>query len=471
MQQRVEERPAAVVADGLPVPQRYWAMAAILLGIALSVLDSTIVNLALPDITRHFGASASAAVWVVNAYQLATLVLLLPCAKLGERAGYRRVYLVGLVVFTIASLACAIAPSLPLLAGARAVQGLGAAGMMAVNAALVRLTYPSSVLGRGIALNSVVVAASSVAGPTISALVLSVASWPWLFGIQLPLGIVLLFLARRALPHNTAPAHASKLDPVDVVLNVAMFSLVFLGADAFGVSEGGVSAGKGLALPFTLLACALVVGVFYIRRMWRQPAPLFPVDLLRIRVFALSMCTSVSAFAAQTLAFVSLPFLLLEGQGRSHFEAGLLITAWPAAIVLVAPIAGRLIHRYGGGLLGGIGLALLAVGLGVLALLPAHPATWAIALPLAMCGAGFGLFQSPNNHTNVTSAPLKRAGAASGMLGTARLTGQSLGAVILALIFSMVGVRAGGPELALGFASGLAAASALFSSLRIGKAA
>jgi MFS transporter, DHA2 family, multidrug resistance protein len=109
------EQGAAAVADGLPAPERYWAMAAILLGIALTVLDSTIVNLALPDITRDFGASASDAVWVVNAYQLATLVLLLPCAKLGERVGYRRVYMVGLVVFTLASIGCAVAPTLGFL--------------------------------------------------------------------------------------------------------------------------------------------------------------------------------------------------------------------------------------------------------------------------------------------------------------------------------------------------------------------
>jgi len=208
------------------------------------------------------------------------------------------------------------------------------------------------------------------------------------------------------------------------------------------------------------------VGFFYLRRMTAQPRPLFPVDLLRIRIFALSICTSVSAFAAQTLAFVSLPFLLLEGQGRSHFQAGLLITAWPVAIVVVAPLASRLIHRMGGGLLGGIGLALLAVGLALVALLPPDPANWRIALPLALCGAGFGLFQMPNNHTIVTSAPLQRAGAASGMLGTARLTGQSLGAVLLALVFSAVGVRGGGPEIALGLGAGLAAAGALFSSLR-----
>jgi DHA2 family multidrug resistance protein-like MFS transporter len=191
------------------------------------------------------------------------------------------------------------------------------------------------------------------------------------------------------------------------------------------------------------------------------------VDLLRIPIFALSMCTSVTAFAAQTLAFVSLPFLLLESQGRGHLEAGLLITAWPAAIVLAAPVAGRLIPRYPGGLLGGIGLGSMALGLGLLALLPAQPSGGDIAWRLMLCGLGFGIFQSPNNHAIVTSAPLRRAGAASGMLGTARLTGQSLGAVLLGIVFSAWGVREGGPATALAIAAGLAAVSAGLSLLRL----
>lgn len=249
-------------------------------------------------------------------------------------------------------------------------------------------------------------------------------------------------------------------------MNMAMFSLVFLGADWLGARRGGVPEPHMLAGGAALLLAGAAVGWVYLRGQLRQDAPLFPVDLMRIPVFALSMCTSVTAFAAQTLAFVSLPFLLLQAQGRSHLAAGLLITAWPAAVVLMAPIAGRLISRIRDGVLGGVGLALLSLGLLLLALLPAQPSDWRIALPLVACGLGFGLFQSPNNHTIVTSAPLRRAGAASGMLGTARLTGQSFGAVALALVFSVAGVEAGAP-IALGLGAALAAASAVFSLLRL----
>jgi DHA2 family multidrug resistance protein-like MFS transporter len=464
----VQKKEVAAMApgDGLPLPQRWWAMAAIILGISLSVLDSTIVNLALPDITRDLGASAAAAVWVINAYQLATLVLLLPCAHLGERLGYRRVYLVGLSIFTAASLLCVVAPSLPLLAAARALQGVGAAGMMSVNAALVRLTYPVAALGRGIALNSVVVATSSVAGPTIAALVLSVAPWPWLFLIQLPLGLLVLAVGLRALPHNVTKSTGQRLRAADVAMNVLMFTLVFLAADTLGARRGGVDAHM-VWLAGALLAAGIAVGWIYIRRQLREEAPLFPVDLLRIPIFGLSMCTSVTAFAAQTLAFIALPFMLLEGQGRSHLEAGLLITAWPAAVVLVAPLAGRLIPRVRGGLLGGIGLAAMAVGLALLAAMPDRPGSVDLAWRLALCGAGFGLFQSPNNHTILTSAPLRRAGAASGMLGTARLTGQSAGAVMLGLVFSTWSVHQGGPVVALALAAVLAGASSAFSLLRL----
>ncbi len=460
-----------LVQDGLPPRERTRALFVVIFGIVVSVLDGTIVNLALPDITRELNASAAQSIWVINAYQIATLALLLPLATLGDIVGYRRVYLVGMTVFTVASAACTMADSLTTLALARVLQGVGAAGIMSVNSALVRLIYPRHMLGRGIAINSMVVATASVAGPSIAAGILSVGSWPWLFAINIPIGLFCLLRGRSVLPYNVAKATGARISVLDVVLNMLMFSLIVLGVDGLGVrveGPGGAAPGVPLWLAATELAAGVVIGIFYVRRQLAQPLPLFPVDLLRIPVFALSMGTSIGAFCAQMLAYVGLPFLLLGSYGRTHLEAGLLLTAWPLGIVVMAPIVGRLIGRYSGGLLGGAGLGLLALGLVLLAMLPAQPANLDIVWRMALCGLGFGMFQSPNNHIILTSSPPHRSGGASGMVGTARLTGQTLGAVLLAVIFGMFDPHDGqGPLIALWLAAGFAAMAGIFSALRI----
>ena len=470
---------AATAQDGLPPPERRRALLVIILGIFLAVLDGTIVNLALPDITRELRSTAAQSIWVINAYQIATLALLLPLATLGDIIGYRRVYLVGMAVFTVGSLACASADSLTTLALARAVQGMGAAGIMSVNAAMVRLIYPRALLGRGIATNSMVVAIASVTGPSIAAGILSTASWSWLFALNVPLGLLSLALGRRALPSNPTRApgdEVPRFSPVDVVLNALMFGLIFMGVDGLGVRPEAVpgapppGAVSSIAWPLALLAAGVVVGVVYVRRQLKERLPLFPLDLLRIPVFALSMGASIGAFSAQMLAYIGLPFLLLEGFGRSHLETGLLLTAWPLGIVVMAPIAGRLIGRFSGGALGGAGMGLLCLGLVALALLPDQPGNAHIVWPLALCGMGFGLFQSPNNHTILTSAPAHRSGGASGMLGTARLTGQTLGAVLLAILFSTTSASthpSAAPTIALWLAAGFAAVAGVFSMLRV----
>ena len=455
------------VSDGLPQTERRQAMRVIILGLTLAVLDTSLVNLALPDIARLLQSDAAQSVWVVNAYQLATLIVLLPLSALGERWGYRRVYLVGMAVFAVASLGAMLAQSMAALIAARALQGLGAAGVMAVNAALVRLIYPRAQLGQGMALNSLVVATASMAGPTVAAAILSVASWHWLFAMNLPLGLYIWRLGRRALPANPPSAHdAPRFSAIDLLLNGAMFTLIFLWGSRLGVGAAAQTGG-GAAGAWLLLA-GLAVGALFLWRQRGLAAPLFPVDLLRIPVFALSMGSSVGAFCAQMMGFLALPFLLLQAHGRSHLQAGLLITAWPLATALVAPLAGRLIGRYPDGLLGGIGMAVFAAGLLSLGLMPAQPADWDMAWRMALCGAGFALFQSPNNHTIVTSAPLHRSGAASGMLGTARLTGQTLGAVLLAAIFALRPGHDGSAEsLALLLAAGWAVAAGVCSSLRV----
>ncbi len=453
-------------ADGLPLPARHWAMLTVLLGIGMSVLDSTMVTLALPGIVRDLQVHEADGVWLLTAYQLAVLVLLLPLAMVGDLFGYRRVYVAGVLLFMLASVASVLATGPTQLALARALQGAGAAGLFAVNAALVRLIYPARLLGRGIAINSAVVAVASVAGPAVAAAILSLGPWPWLFAVNIPLALLVLLLGWHSLPPNRNPAPAGVRIPwLDTVLNAAMFLLLFLGLQRL-VPHGQLPAAPWLAL--LLVACGGLVGVVYVRRQLRQAVPLLPVDLLAIPVFRLSMCTSVGAFSAQTLAAVALPFLLLHGLQRSAGEVGWLLATWPLGTVLVAPLAGRLIGRYPSGLLGGIGLGLMALGLLALGLLPAQPSRLALVWPLALCGIGFGLFQSPNNHTIVTSAPPHRSGGAAGMLGTARLTGQSLGALLIGLLYGLQTVQAGQvPGLALLLGAALAATGAVTSLLRM----
>ncbi|QGZ60927.1 MFS transporter [Paraburkholderia acidisoli] len=444
------------IETGLPFPQRYYAVAVLALGITLAVLDGSIANVALPTIARHLHASAASSIWIVNAYQLSVTISLLPLSSLGDRIGYRRVYLGGLALFTVASLFCALATTLPELAIARVVQGFGGAGIMCVNTALVRLIYPRSRLGRGVAINAMVVAVASVVGPTLASGVLAIAAWPWLFAINVPIGIAAVALGLRALPMNER--HPAPYDYLSALLNAVVFGLLIFAVDGMGHGENTPWVAGELVL-------AVGVGWYFVRRQLTQPAPLLPVDLLANPVFALSISTSVCSFTAQMLAFVALPFLLQDTLGFSQVATGFLMTPWPLVIVGAAPLAGALSDRYPAGILGGIGLALFALGLLALATLGAHPSIVDICWRMALCGAGFGIFQSPNNRQILSSAPRERSGGASGMLGTARLTGQTLGAALVALIFSVAPRH--GPSVALLVATGFAAAASVVSLMRL----
>lgn len=448
--------PSPAVEAGLPIPQRYYAITVLALGITLAVLDGAIANVALPTIGRHLHASPANSIWIVNAYQLTVTISLLPLASLGDRIGYRRIYLGGLALFTIASLGCALSTSLPVLALARMVQGFGASGVMSVNTALVRLIYPRKHLGRGVAINAMVVAIASAVGPTIASGVLAIASWPWLFAVNVPIGIAAFSGGLRALPAN-AP-HPAPYDYLSAVMNALVFGLLIFAVDGLGHGER-----HGIVVAEVLTA--IVIGWFFVRRQLTQPVPLLPVDLLQIPVFALSIGTSICSFCAQMLAFVSLPFLLQETLGLTQVQTGLLMTPWPLVIVAAAPIAGALSDRYSAGMLGGIGLVAFSAGLFLLATLGAHPGTVGIIWRMALCGAGFGTFQSPNNRQMLASAPRERSGGASGMLGTARLTGQTLGAALVALIFGVVPQH--GPTVALYLAAAFALVAAIVSMMRL----
>lgn len=442
-------------ADGLPIPQRYWAMLVIALTIMMAVLDGSIANVALPTIARDMHATPADSIWVVNAYQLVITILMLPLASLGEIVGYRRIYRAGIVLFTLASLGCALSDSLITLSMARAVQGIGAAGIMSVNAALVRFIYPSRLLGRGIGVIAFVVAVSAAAGPTVAAAILSIASWPWLFAVNVPIGIASIALARM-LPRT--PRSGRRFDMPSALLNALFFGLLIIAIDSIG--HGGRLLDAAFAFLGAGLSCVALV-----RRQLSQASPLLPVDLLRIPMFALSIATSICSFAAQMLAYVSIPFYFQHLLGRSDVATGLLMTPWPLAAAVAAPIAGRLADRYPAGILGALGLATFAAGLVLLALLPATAGDANIVWRMALCGAGFGLFQSPNNRAIITSAPRERSGGASGMLGTARLLGQTVGAALVALMFSLFGE--GATVWSLGLAACIALIAAAVSYTRL----
>jgi DHA2 family multidrug resistance protein-like MFS transporter len=445
LQQPQTQAPAE---DGLPIPRRYWSAAAIWLALSMAVLDGSIANVALPTIAHDLGASAATSVWIVNAYQLTITVLLLPLAALGDRYGYRFIYIPGLALFTLGSVGCAISDSLETLILARIFQGVGAACIMSMNAALVRATYPAKMLGRGIGYNALVLSISAAAGPTLAAIVLSIASWPWLFLINLPIGVAAILVGLKSLPHVRGHGHA--FDWVAALLGAAMMGCTVFGAETFA-RESAVLGGA-------LVVIGIASGAILVRREWGDPAPLFPVDLLRNRTFGMSIGTSTVSFAAQMLAYVTLPFLFQSVLGRSAFETGLLMTPWPLALGVIAPIAGRLADKVRAGLIGGIGLAIFAVGLFMLSRLGAHPGTFDIAWRMAVCGIGFGLFQSPNNRTIVSSAPVNRSGAAGGMLATARLLGQTTGAVAVGVAFHLFGVNVGPNLLAASAVAALIAA-------------
>ena len=222
-------------ADGLPQPQRNWAIVTIALGIIMAVVDSAIANVALPTIATDLDASPAFSIWIVNGYQLAITISLLPLASLGEIIGYRRIYLAGLVLFTLASLFCALSHTLLLLTVARILQGFGAAGIMSVNAALVRFTYPRALLGRGIGINALVVAISAAVGPTIAAGILAVGTWPYLFAINIPIGIAALTLGWRCLPHTARASHT--FDWQSAALSAIAFGIGIAAIDSAGHGE------------------------------------------------------------------------------------------------------------------------------------------------------------------------------------------------------------------------------------------
>lgn len=454
------QRPLSDPADGLPMPRRAFAVTAISAAIAMTVLDGAMLGVALPGIARDLGIEPATAVWLLNAYQLTVVATLLPLASLGEIMGFRRVFLAGFGVFAVGALGASQADSFASLLACRIAQGLGSSAVMSLTAGLIRHTYPARQLGRAIGINAMVVAVSGAAAPSAAAAILALGPWHWLFVVNLPVALFGILVGARTLPDP--PGARRRFDVVGAGLNILTFGLFFLGLDLLLAATPAAIA---------LMAAGLGAGTLLVRRQRVQAAPLLPLDLLRNRVVALSVAASVCAFAAWYASYVALPFLL-QGAGRSQVETGLLMTPWPLAIAVAAPLAGRLSDGVPTAVLCAAGVLTMAAGLALLAVLPPkggigfEGSGWLIAGVVGLCGAGFGAFQTPNNRTMLAAAPKSRSGGAGGMQATARLLGTTLGTTTLALAFQLAG--AGGPRLALLAGVGFALAAAALSLSRRG---
>lgn len=426
---------------------------AVLSAMALVVLDAGLVNVALPTIAGSLKAAPADAILIVSAYQTALVIGLLPCAHVAERFGYRRLFVGGLVMFSAASIVCALAGSLAMLVAARAVQGLGGAAIMALGIALLRLALGKARLGKAIGWNALTVALCSAAAPIIGAFMVSIASWPWLFLAKLPI-IAIALVAARGLPE--AAASNRQIDLSGIALHGSAAALILVAA--------GMAIGH--PVPALLLACgAIMLAWALVRRQKSREAPLWPIDLLALRSFRVSVVASICCFTAQSAGLLALPFYLQLGLGQGLVATGLILTCWPLTVAITSVVANRLAERLGSAALCTTGGLVLGSGL-LLSALPPAAGVMPLVIGVVLSGLGFGLFQVPNNRTLFLTAPADRSAAAGGMQGTARLVGQASGALLMGFIFACAPALVA-PRIGFALGSLFAIAAALVSALEI----
>lgn len=413
------------VHDGLPAPQRYWAAMAVAMGISLSVMDSSIVNVALPTLAKELGVSEAASVWIFNAYSLSVLAFLLPCAALGERFGLQRVFRFGLGIFVLGSCGFMVGNTLLEICLFKIVQGVGGAAMMSMMGGLTRFNYPAALFGRGIGINAMVVAVSSMIGPVVGSIILHYANWHWLTSLHIPLGLTALMMSRY-LAHT--PQRKQHFDLISAVLSALTLCLLVYALDSIIVEFGRA---------IICMLIALFCGWQVVRRAKKQTMPLVPLDLLSIKEFRFAVYASACSFAAAMAGSIALPFHLYNVFGFTQLEIGYILVVWPIGSGTMAMLAARLSEKYSVSVLAGIGTCLMAGAMFTLAVLPADIDKLLLAIPVTLIGVGFGFFQMPNNKAMLSAAPKERSGAAGGAQATTRVFSQSVGAAIVALTFAL----------------------------------
>ena len=412
--------------------ERKWLiLTAVSLGSLMSTLDGSIVNIALPAIETDFAIDLTTVEWVVVAYLLVVGSLLLPFGRLGEVLTFKRVYLVGFAVFTLASICCGASPNVSALVGFRVVQGLGAAMLMAMGPAIVARTFPPAERGRALGLNGLSVAIGLSLGPALGGILTQVATWRAIFLINAPIGLLAILWAARVLPAETR----GKDESFDV--RGAAFSGVALFALLLALSDGQEWGWTSPAIVGLFVTFVVLGGAFLLTER-SSIQPMVDLALFRIRPFSAGLASAVVAFAGLFTATFLLPFLLEQGRGFSPIEAGLLLTPVPITMALVAPLSGAASDRFGPRILASAGMAIMVLGFLSLTQLSVDFTLPDLVWRLVLLGVGQGMFMSPNSSAVLGSVPRPRVGTASGTLAQMRVNGQAVG---IALSGAIVATR------------------------------
>ena len=413
-------------------PRSPWvAFSAVAVGTLMGTVDTSIVNVALPTMRTELGTTIGGVEWVVTAYLLTVSAALLAAGRLGDLAGHRRIFVSGLVLFTLGSAMCGFAPGLRSLVAARMLQALGASAMTAIGPAVVTAVFPPERRGRALGAITSVVAVGLTLGPPLGGFLVQHLSWRWIFWVNLPVGLAGAVWAARAVP-ETAGARGAELDRAGSLLLAGCIA-----AALAAVREGPSSSGRGLLLALV----AAGAGAILFRRSRRMSSPVFDFALFQRRNFRVGILAGFLSYASLFTATLMNPFYLVQVMGLEPRGVGGMLVIVPLAMSLSSTPAGWLADRFPSRALGPSGMALVALGLAGLASLGGRGSLVAFGTWQAALGLGMGLFQPPNNSAIMGALPRERLGSGGGMLATARTTGMAMGIALAGALFD---VRAGG---------------------------
>ncbi len=412
-------------------PSGHWIiLSAIGTGTLMTALDGSVVNTLLPVLRQQFNVEVATIEWVVTAYLLVTSSLLLSFGRLGDLYGHKRTYMLGFIVFVLSSMTCGLAHTAWALVLSRSVQAIGSAMLAANSPAILTKNFPARQRGQALGLQSTMTYLGLVLGPSFGGWLATHLSWRAVFYINVPIGVLALFLSARFIPEDH---HHRVQTPFDW-RGAVLFSLGLLALMA-GLNRGhtwGWSSWPTL----TTLALGVILLSIFVWIEWHTPAPLLDLRLFQNLTFSGATLSAVLNYVCLYGIIFLMPFYLIEGRGWNAAQAGAILMAQPLLMATLAPISGTLSDRIGTRWPSVMGMALLTLGLWGYANLPADASRWRIILNLALSGSGIGIFITPNTSALMGAAPRERQGTAGGVMSTARNLGMTLGIGIAGALFN-----------------------------------